>query len=122
MKKTSLVLFLVLGLVTLKATAQTTKTPETSTPFTIADSSVYIGKYKYEGLPFEYMTIRVREDKLYYEGGEYSGFLQPVKDKKDVFDASGAALFTFFRNEQKAVVELNIDYQGQSFLGKRETK
>ena len=122
MKKTSLILFLALGFSTLKAAAQTTKTPETNTPFSIADSLSYTGKYKYEGLPFEYMTIRVREEQLYYEGGEYSGFLQPQKDKKDVFDANGMALFTFLRNGQNQVAELNIDYQGQSFLGKREMK
>ena len=122
MKKTMLIFLIAVCLTTLKATAHTTKTPETNIPFTIADSAAYTGKYKYEGLPFEYMTVRVREGKLYYKGGEYSGFLQPVKDKKDAFDASGAALFTFFRNAQKEVVELNIDYQGQAFLGRRETK
>ena len=122
MKKTFLLILTTVCLASLQVNAQSTKTPETNTPFTIADSAAYVGKYKYEGLPFDYMTIRVKDGKLHYEGGEYNGFLLPVKDKKGVFDASGVALFSFFRNEQNEVVELNIDYQGQSFSGKKETK
>lgn len=122
MKKASLFLFLALGFATIDAAAQTARAPQATTFFSIADSAAYTGKYKYADLPFEYMTIRVKDGQLYFEGGEYSGFLQPQKDKKDVFDANGMAVFTFLRNDQNQVAELNIDYQGQSFLGKREMK
>ncbi|NTS40297.1 hypothetical protein HRG84_05210 [Flavisolibacter sp. BT320] len=123
MKKTVLLALLAICLGTLDAAAQTS-TPSSSGPvFEISDSATYIGKYKYEGLPFDYMTVSVKEGKLYFFGGEYSGFLTPVKDKKDVFDAAnGEALFTFRRNSENKVTDLQIDYQGDSFTGKRETK
>lgn len=121
MKKTILLSFFALCFMTLKTSAQTTK-PADSTPFSIADSASFTGKYKYEGLPFEYMTISVKDGKLYYSGGEYSGSLDPITNKKDVFDANGNAVFTFLRNSANKVTDMQIDYQGQSYMGKREEK
>lgn len=122
MKKTLFLSILALCLVAVEASAQTSN-PTTKPVFEIADSATFVGKYKYEGLPFEYMTVSVKEGKLYFFGGEYSGFLSPLKDKKDVFDAAnGEALFTFVRNSEDKVTDLQIDYQGQSFMGKRESK
>jgi cytochrome c len=122
MKKAALFFVLSFGLLSLTASAQTTK-PETSTPFTIADSATYTGKYKFEGLPFEYMEVSVKDNKLFYSGGEYSGSLDPQKDKKDVFDAGGVAVFTFLRDKEgKKVTEMQIDYEGQSYFGKKEEK
>ena len=85
-----------------------------------SDSADLIGKYKYEGLPFEYMVISTKEGKLHYSGGEYTGFLEPIKDKKDVFDAGGIAVFTFTRDPENKVKELVIDYQGQTYIGRKE--
>ena len=121
MKKAVLIFFFFFGMLTLKASAQT-KVPETIPPFSIVDSAAFTGKYKYEGLPFEYMEISVKEGKLYYAGGEYSGFLTPLKEKKDAFDANGEAVFTFLRNDQNKVTDLKIDYQGQTYWGKRKDK
>lgn len=109
-----------LSLFALKASSQTAKQTDTASVFSIADSAAFTGKYKYEGLPFDYMEITVKEGKLYYSGGEYSGFLDPIKDKKDAFDASGAATFTFGRNSENKITELRIDYQGQTYIGQRE--
>ena len=122
MKKTMLLTLFTLGLFALTASSQTTKPAETVPVFSIADSAAFTGKYKYEGLPFDYMEISVKEGKLYYSGGEYNGFLDPLKDKKDSFDASGAAVFTFIRNNDNKVTELRIDYQGQTYSGQREAK
>ena len=118
MKKIIIVSVFFLCVFASKASAQTSK--DTIPVFSIADSASFTGKYKLEGLPFEYMEIHVKEGKLYYSGGEYSGSLDPVKDKKDAFDASGEAFFTFLRNNENKVEKLKIDYQGQSYLGKRE--
>lgn len=107
-------------LLTLQSSAQTTKMTDSATVFSIADSATFTGKYKYEDLPFDYMTISVQDGKLYYSGGEYNGSLLPVKDKKDVFDANGNAIFTFVRDNDNKVTELQIDYQGQTYMGKRE--
>ena len=120
MKKIIIVSLFPLCVFALKASAQTSK--DTISVFSIADSASFTGKYKYEGLPFEYMEVTVKDGKLYYSGGKYNGSLDPVKDKKDGFGSGGNALFTFLRNNENKVAELKIDYQGQSYLGKREDK
>lgn len=122
MKKTILLSAITICLLALKTSAQTSKPTDSIPVFSIADSASFTGKYKYENLPFEYMEISVKDGKLYYSGGEYSGYLDPLKDKKDAFDAQGQALFTFLRNSENKVNELQIDYQGQTFVGKREAK
>jgi len=104
----------------LQSSAQTTTITGMATVFSIADSATFIGKYKYDDLPFEYMTVSVQDGKLYYSGGEYSGSLTPVKDKKDVFDANGNATFTFVRDADNKVIDMQIDYQGETYVGKRE--
>jgi len=122
MKKTILFFVFATCLFALKSSAQTSKPTDSIPVFSIADSASFTGKYKYQDLPFEYMEITVKDGKLYYSGGEYSGYLEPLKDKKDAFDANGQAIFTFLRNAEKKIEDLQIDYQGQTFVGKRETK
>lgn len=107
-------------LLTLQSFAQTTKMTDSAAVFSIADSATFTGKYKYENLPFEYMTVSVQDGKLYYSGGEYSGPLTPVKDKKDVFDGNDNSVFTFVRDNDNKVTAMQIDYQGESYMGKRE--
>lgn len=121
MKKTILLSLFALCFLALKTSAQTNKPKDSIPVFPIADSAQYTGKYKYEGLPFEYMEISVKEGKLAFSGGEYNGTLTPLSGKKDEFDA-GIALFTFSRNNEGKVTGLRIDYQGQTFFGDRETK
>jgi cytochrome c len=122
MKKTIFISLLGICLFTLKVSAQdsTTETVSSAPAFSIADSSTFTGKYKYEGLPFEYMEISVKDGKLYYSGGEYNGPLDAISDKKDAFDASGAATFTFLRDGDNKVTTLQIDYQGQIYTGNKE--
>jgi cytochrome c len=120
MKKTLFSLALLLGLFATSASARSLPLGEAASMYSTMDSTDFIGKYKYEGLPFEYMEISTKEGKLYYSGGEYTGYLEPVKDKKDVFDAGGIAIFTFTRDSQNKVKELMIDYQGQTHIGKKE--
>lgn len=120
MKKTVLFSLIMFSLCALKASAQTAPPKDSIPEFSIADSASYTGKYKYEGLPFEYMEVGVKEGKLAYSGGEYKGFLTPVQGKKDVFDANGVALITFLRNGEGKVGEMQIDHDGQIFVGKRE--
>ncbi|MGN6212702.1 hypothetical protein [Parafilimonas sp.] len=122
MKKTIFIPLLGICFFTLSVSAQNSAAETiSSTPaFSIADSSTFTGKYKYEGLPFEYMEISVKDDKLYYSGGEYNGPLDAISDKKDAFDASGAATFTFIRDSDNKVTTLQIDYQGQTYTGSKE--
>jgi hypothetical protein len=122
MKKTILFSLLAVCLCAFGASAQTTGPKDTATVFSIADSASFTGKYLYEGLPFEHMEISVKDGKLAYSGGEYNGVLEPIKGKKDAFDAGGVAFFTFLRNPENKVAELRIEYQGDAFVGKRELK
>ena len=121
MKKIITVLFVAAALFSTQAYSQT-RPSETKTQFPIADSAAFKGKYKFEGLPFEYVEISVQDNKLYFVGGEYNGALIPINDKKDAFDVNGQAVFAFIRNNENKITELKIDYQGQSHLGKKEEK
>lgn len=103
--------------------AQTPAPPPKDTAatwFNIADSAAYMGKYKMEGVPFDYMDIMVKDGKLFYSGGGYEGNLNPIADKKDVFDAMGQAVFNFVRNAEGLVEAMKIDYNGMLIDGKRE--
>ncbi len=123
MRKTIFILLFGISFFSLKTSAQNIKPTDSIPAFSIADSTTFTGKYKYENLPFEYMEISVKDGKLFYSGGEYNGSLNNIKDKKDAFDATGIAVFTFKRNDDNDVTELQIDYQGQIFSGtKEETK
>lgn len=120
MKKLLIIFLLTFNLSSLQANSQSTATSDIKSQFSIADSVSFKGKYLFEGLPFEYIEVSVQESKLYFVGGEYKGFLTPMEDKKDAFDIDGQAIFTFSRNNENKVVELKIDYQGQTFVGKKE--
>jgi hypothetical protein len=126
MKQLILVFLVALFLNIDSLSAQTTPTPptpprdSTSGWFNISDSASYTGKYKVEGVPFDYMDITVKEGKLYFTGGGYEGILSPIADKKDTFDAIGAAVFTFTRGPLGAVEGFKIDYNGMVIDGKRE--
>jgi hypothetical protein len=122
MKKIITALFLIAGLASIQAHSQSTPASETKSPFSIADSASFKGKYKFEGLPFEYVEITVQENKLYFVGGEYNGFLIPLTDKKDAFNVNDQAVFTFGRDSENKIIVLKIDYQGQISEGKKEEK
>jgi hypothetical protein len=121
MKKFIIALFFTTGFIFLKASAQSNN-DSTKWQFSIADSASYKGKYMFEGLPFEYMEVTVQEGQLYFTGGEYKGFLIPMADKKESFDVNGQAIFSFTCNNENKIIELKVDYQGQTFQGKKEEK
>ena len=74
-------------------------------------------------MPFDYVEVIIKESKLYFFAGEYQGNLEPLKDKKDSFDALGQAVFSLGRNTDGTDVEgLKIDYNGQVIEGKKEKK
>ncbi|GAB3162823.1 DUF3471 domain-containing protein [Telluribacter humicola] len=85
-----------------------------------ADLSQYVGKYKFEGLPFEYITISEKDGKLIINTGTDEGELTPVKDATDKFDAGGQATLTFTRDADQKVTGLTLDAQGFTFDGKKE--
>lgn len=81
----------------------------------------YTGKYKFEGLPFEYMEFSLKEGMLNVVAGDQGGALKPAKDVADKFEIVEAdAKFTFIRDEQKKIVKVAVEYQGMAFEGKKD--
>ncbi|MGA0559273.1 DUF3471 domain-containing protein [Larkinella sp. VNQ87] len=84
------------------------------------DLTQYVGKYKFEGLPFERLTIEVQDGKLTVSTGSEGGPVTPMKDP-DTFDASGQATLKFVRDADKKVIGLTLEAQGSVFEGKKES-
>ncbi len=79
----------------------------------------YLGKYKMDGLPFDYIELTDKAGKLHYMAGDNEGSLTPMKDK-DQFDADGQAMVKFKRNAADQVETIQVNIQGQDFTGTRE--
>ncbi|WP_128546190.1 hypothetical protein [Larkinella soli] len=84
------------------------------------DLTQYAGKYKFEGLPFEFLTIGVKDGKLTVSTGAQEGELVPMKEP-DKYDASGQATLTFTRDGEKKVTGITLEAQGAVFEGKKES-
>jgi len=122
MKSFVFVLACALSVSTLYA-APATGTATIKTPVYQADSvdlNQYVGKYKFEGLPFEFVTIAVKDGQLTIDTGSEAGAMTPVKNTPDAFDAAGRATLTFKRDDTKKVTGVTLDAQGMSFEGKKE--
>lgn len=83
------------------------------------DVASYLGKYKMDGLPFDYIELTDKAGKLHYMAGDNEGNLIPLKDK-DQFDADGQAMVKFKRNAADQVETIQVNIQGQDFSGTRE--
>lgn len=83
-----------------------------------ADLNDYVGKYKFVGLPFEFIEIAVENGQLIAITPGDRGALAPLPGA-DKFDADGRAVFEFVRESGK-VTELKLMPPGMSFSGKRE--
>lgn len=90
-----------------------------TTPSDTAKYVEYAGKYKMEGMPFDYIELSAKDGKLHYVAGEYQGDLTP-KTAKDEFDANGQATVKFTRDANNLVTGIGMNAQGQDFTGTRE--
>ena len=79
----------------------------------------YAGRYKMEGMPFDYIELTDQDGKLNYVAGEYQGELTP-KTAKDEFDANGQATVKFTRDANNSVSGIGVNMQGQDFAGTKE--
>ncbi len=78
----------------------------------------YVGKYKMEGLPFDFITVDVKDGKLMIVAGDQGGELLPLAEA-DKFDAAGQATLQFIRDANKKVTGVTLDAQGMKFEGKK---
>ena len=77
----------------------------------------YVGKYKMENLPFEFIVLSMKDDQLYITAGENEGTLTAMPNQMDAFDAGGQATIKFTRDEQKKINKIIVEAQGQVFEG-----
>ena len=80
----------------------------------------FAGKYKFVGLPFDYMEITLENGVLNVDAGGQGGPMTQDKENTDKFDVLGEAIFKFVRNEEKKIVKLVVEYQGMTMNGERE--
>lgn len=98
-----------------KANASTTLNPIST--IAKADSVAYTGKYKMaEGSPVEEVTVAVRGEKVFAQGGDYPES-ELVFKKDDEYEEPGlGAMFIFVRTDGK-VTGLKILVQGMELVG-----
>jgi cytochrome c len=102
-----------------KSTTSETSAPRMAMRYSINDLAAYTGKYKMTGLPFPYIEISVKDDKLMMDAGGKIGEIKPT-DEPDQFDADGKAKLLFLRNVEKKVDKLKMNAMGFSFEGIKE--
>jgi cytochrome c len=81
--------------------------------------NAYAGKYKMTGLPFDYMTVSVKDGKLLLDANGQIGEIKPTSTP-DTYDADGKAVLTFLRDDKKAVNKVKMDAMGFTFEGLKE--
>ena len=77
----------------------------------------YVGKYKMENLPFEFIILSMKDNQLYITAGENEGTLTTIPNQMDAFDAGGQATIKFTRDDQKKIKTIVVEAQGQVFEG-----
>lgn len=77
----------------------------------------YVGKYKMENLPFEFIVMSMKDGQLYITAGDNEGPLMAVPNQADAFDAGGQATIKFTRDEQKKINKMIVEAMGQVFEG-----
>lgn len=92
--------------------------PKTLAP--TGDLNAYTGKYRMTGLPFEFITISVKDGTLIIEANGQTGPLSPTATPH-TFDADGKALLKFQMDDQKAVTKMKMEAMGFSFEGAKVT-
>ncbi len=77
----------------------------------------YVGKYKMDGLPFEFTEVKAMDGKLFYIAGEYNGELVP-KNGTDKFDADGTPV-SFVRDASGKITSFKANIEGSEYEGKK---
>ncbi|MBB6003577.1 ThuA domain-containing protein [Arcicella rosea] len=91
----------------------------TTTPEAKTDLTIYAGKYKMTGLPFEEISISVKDDKLMIDAGGQVGELTAT-GTADKYDAGGKAIVVFIKNDAGAVTKVKLEAMGMAFDGDKK--
>ena len=82
----------------------------------------FVGKFKFEGLPFEFVEVTLKEEgKIHLVAGDRIGDVPPMPDKPNSFQTPEAVL-TFIRDDKNVVIKLTIDTGGETYEGAKVTK
>ncbi|MCU0339998.1 MAG: hypothetical protein MUE30_08940 [Spirosomaceae bacterium] len=96
----------------------------TAAATTVSDTTAlkeYAGKYKFEGLPFDYIYFSLKDGVLNIQAGDQGGPMTQDKATPEKFEAAeGQAKIAFVRDDNKKVAKVTIDYQGMLLEGKKE--
>lgn len=84
----------------------------------VADAKVYVGKYKFTGMPFEFIEITADGTDVIMSNGADKGPLTPLTDP-DRFDAGGKAIIQFIRNGDE-ITGMKMIAMGMEFLGTKQ--
>lgn len=79
----------------------------------------YVGKYKFSGLPFEFIEVSTSGGKLYFQAGESLGILRATQ-QQDRFEGDGGAVIEFGRGAANQVETLTMKASGFEFKGKKQ--
>ncbi len=94
-------------------------TNKNAVTYSVTDLNAFVGKYKMTGLPFPYIEISVKDNKLMMDAGGQIGEINPTEET-DQFDANGKAKILFLRNNDKKVDKLKMSAMGFDFEGVKE--
>jgi cytochrome c len=97
----------------------TTLKNQSALSYSATDLNAFAGKYRMTGLPFPYIEISVKDNKLIMDAGGQIGEIKPTVEP-DQFDSDGKARILFLRNEDKKVGKLKMNAMGFSFEGVKE--
>jgi cytochrome c len=79
----------------------------------------YVGKYKFTGLPFEFIEISTSGGKLYFQAGETLGILRATQ-QDNRFEGDGGMVIEFGRGASNQVENLTMKASGFEFKGKKQ--
>ncbi|UFH51933.1 ThuA domain-containing protein [Spirosoma sp. KNUC1025] len=80
------------------------------------DLDAYAGKYKMTGLPFEYIEIMPKADRLHIIAGTNEADLTPGSEA-DEFKGDSNTVFKFGRDTDRKVTSVTLQVQGMTFKG-----
>jgi cytochrome c len=79
----------------------------------------YVGKYKMEGLPIDYIDLEQKEGKLNLKFGEQGTVMQPTEAPDSFTDGEKVKAF-FVRDDSGKVSKIKLEAMGMTFEGKKQ--